>query len=292
MDPVTITAVGKAAASASEAVADTGKNLAVRLFGPLADHWGAELVERSKARSARKTQALLDRAAEKRPEGAGPVPPRVAYRAVEEAVLTDDELVVDYLSGVLAGSRSPTGRDDRGVVWTELIARMSALQLRCHFMIYRSFVEALHGTDVNLGVDRTKVRAVFNLEEFVPILLENDADMDLESAWNHVIWGLNRLDLIAFQAFGRVETLDISDSIPYKTVLIVEPTAAGVELYGWGAMGTSKLTLSNFGTDAIAVEPPTPVAPLEHVFFPGLAEVSDTPTQPAPSGSVVELPGL
>jgi hypothetical protein len=45
----------------------------------------------------------------------GVVHPRVIAFMTEEGSLCDDELMGDYLGGVLAGSRSPDRRDDRAI---------------------------------------------------------------------------------------------------------------------------------------------------------------------------------
>lgn len=60
---------------------------------------------------------------------------RVAFKALTEAALTDDELVADYLGGVVAASGPD---DDAGVPAVALIGRLSALQLRFHYVIYRA----------------------------------------------------------------------------------------------------------------------------------------------------------
>ena len=43
----------------------------------------------------------------------GAVSPRILKQAIEEAIYCDDELVTEYLGGILASSRVEGGRDDR-----------------------------------------------------------------------------------------------------------------------------------------------------------------------------------
>ncbi len=51
-----------------------------------------------------------------------------------EAAFTDDELSADYLGGVLAASGPD---DDSGVPIIAQIGRLSSLQLRMHYVMYR-----------------------------------------------------------------------------------------------------------------------------------------------------------
>ena len=92
----------------------------------LAEHWKA------KVRSPR----ALGKEVERRSQtGDVLVNERVAYRILSEAAFTDDDVVTNYLAGVLVGT-SPD-RDDGIPVLAE-IARLSAFQLRMHYVLYRA----------------------------------------------------------------------------------------------------------------------------------------------------------
>lgn len=84
-------------------------------------------------------------------ERPGVVPARVAMRVFDEGSYSDDDVVIEYLGGVLASSRTPQGRDDRGNTWTKLVAGLSTYELRYHYICYRLLREHLVGNvDVNL----------------------------------------------------------------------------------------------------------------------------------------------
>lgn len=129
VNPITSVAVG----AAGEAGKVAG-GLLSRWLGPLADEAGEGLarryrqrnVERSVARGAKKTDLT-------RP---GVVPLRVAAEVFEKAQWSEDEFVAEYLSGVLASARTDEDDNDAGVSWAALIGRMSADQLRLHYVLY------------------------------------------------------------------------------------------------------------------------------------------------------------
>ncbi len=60
---------------------------------------------------------------------------RTAWAVLDTAWKNDDSIVADYLGGVLASS----SKDDTGVPIAALIARLSSLDLRLHFAIYRTY---------------------------------------------------------------------------------------------------------------------------------------------------------
>jgi hypothetical protein len=122
-------------AAAGEA-AKAGNGVLSRLLGPTADEMGTQLrewylrknVERVAKRAEAKANTKVD----------GSIPPRVAAEVFEKAQWADDDFLAEYLSGVLATARTPDGDDDRGVSWTALVGRMSADQLRLHYILYRA----------------------------------------------------------------------------------------------------------------------------------------------------------
>jgi hypothetical protein len=110
------------------------------VFAPveaLAELWK----ERVLARLERTNQAV----ARKNPAAQALADERVAYRALLEAAFTDDDVVREYLAGVIAGS---TATDD-AVTALALIGQLSSLQLRLHYVIYRElwrYAQLLEGT--------------------------------------------------------------------------------------------------------------------------------------------------
>lgn len=185
-------------------------------------------------------QKLGDRADEK-----GAVAERAAIRIFQEAGNSDDEVIVDYLGGVLASSRTPGGRDDRGSVMTALISRLSTYQLRTHYVLYTIMRDESRGQDVNLyEVDERRRAAVFipyNVYEEALRLAEGESFGVLI---RHSLVGLESEDLIHMMLWGDRDHLN--DAVaPEEAVpgdgLVVSPTALGGDLFLWG-MGQGQRT--------------------------------------------------
>lgn len=122
--------------AAAGEVARAGGGVLSRLLGPTADEMGVQLhqwyTRKNVERVAKRAEAKTDT------EVNGSIPPRVAAEVFEKAQWADDEFVAEYLSGVLATARTPAGKDDGAVSWTALVGRLSADQLRLHYILYRA----------------------------------------------------------------------------------------------------------------------------------------------------------
>ncbi|MFT7712306.1 hypothetical protein ACMT9Y_15205 [Clavibacter tessellarius] len=144
VDPISAAAAGAVAhvvKGASDEGTKTAGNLVSRLLGPSADilgaNWADQLRERNMQRLLNKTEK---RAKKKEDSGKDPgiANPRVASQVFESAQYADGEVVAEYLSGVLASSRSATGEGDAGVAWSAIVSRLSSDQLAMHYVIYGS----------------------------------------------------------------------------------------------------------------------------------------------------------
>ena len=79
----------------------------------------------------------------------GGVPPRVAAAVMDQAEWADEDVVVEYLAGVLASSRTPDAKDDAGVSWVALIGRLSSLEIRMHYVLYAALRQKVEGAKVD-----------------------------------------------------------------------------------------------------------------------------------------------
>lgn len=97
--------------------------------------WSVErfLVDPLVDRAMPRVKKLFEVATRKLQGRAAEVDERTMMKAISEAAITDDPLVADYLGGVLA---SGNGSDD-AVAMIALVGRLSGLQLRLHYVIYR-----------------------------------------------------------------------------------------------------------------------------------------------------------
>lgn len=265
-DPVTGAVVlAKAMGSEQpEAVRAAGR-LLTRLLGPSVDEFGAALA-RSVAYRTRNFGKIASRAdAKSRGNRGGIVNTRAAFVMLEDGCLCDDELMAEYLGGVLAGARTPTGQDDRAVSWIKLISGLSALTIKAHYLLYREWAVRLHGrVDLNLGLAQVASRATLDVDlvEFEQ-RLSTDGSMYFGEATDHALLALLAASLLGPQAAcGPRE--QVAPGSPFEKVLRVEPSMRGCELYGW-AQGLSGVHGEQFTAKAEAFDTEPSIPRLEKV---------------------------
>lgn len=116
-----------------------------RLLGPTFELWGTDM--RAAIERKRNVQEVARKAMEKTNlEDDHAIPARVAADIFDKAQWADNEFVAEYLSGVLASSRTQDGKNDSGVPWTALVGRLSSDQLALHWLAYASFQRKFQGT--------------------------------------------------------------------------------------------------------------------------------------------------
>ena len=271
--PEPITAVAALAKVASSASPDAlAPGLLMRVFGPAADEIGKALARWTSYRVGNVKRITEKADAKSRILGRhGMVNPRVAHTLLEAGSFCDDELMAEYLGGVLAGCRTPDGRDDRAVVWSGLITRLSSFQVRAHFLLYREWVDRLAATELDLGQDRSLATMYVDLDEFRLALMQ-DAELDTEAVLLHTTTGLAANDLID-EAWIYGETskiLGAQQQCSFSNSLRVHPTITGVELFGW-AQGLPGLTVDEWTKRASIVDQDDTIPRLQHVGLPKIA---------------------
>jgi hypothetical protein len=263
-DPIIGTALAKAIGSAAGSESEkAATNLFMRVFGPSADEIG-EALRRYTAYKLRNVGKIVESAAAKsstEPVG-GMVNTRVAYVILEEGALCDDDLMANYLGGVLAGGRSRDGRDDRAVAWSRIITGLSSLQIRAHYLLYREWAVLLHGaTEKSMQtVNLSKHAMIVDQAEFRDLLVSGSS-VDSFTAMAHSIYGLASAGLLGshYGWSGRTIIDYITHRRPFPVTLQVEPTNTGLELYGW-AQGLPGITSFEFPelAQAFDTKPPIP----------------------------------
>lgn len=228
------------AAAQDDAFAQEGAkvaaNLAKRLFGPSADvlgsHWAQALEE--KLSNVRKVAELADRRL-CRTGHAGRISSRVGASVFDAAQFADDEMVAEYLSGVLASS-SDDDASDRGIPWSALIARLSSDALRLHYVLF-SIARQVQSTE------EVVYNRLFDDAVYVPMaVLFQSTGWDVRSFGRRTLEAtgvLVREALIYDQfTFGDADLFRqiYSDAnfIDADGGFVFAPTQAGVDLYFWG----------------------------------------------------------
>lgn len=287
MDPVTIGAAAKAVANTdkvAEAAAEESRWFFRKLFGPMAevmgDHWADRLRERNMRRLREKTEAR-QREAEAKGIDPGVANPRVAAQVFEAAQYSEQEVVAEYLSGVLNSSRDSTGRSDTGVAWSGLISRLSSDQLKLHYVIYASVRRSLSQSSVKDANKLHGERVLLPLSAVIEVV-----DFDTPVAMSDAINGLMREGLIADE-YGYGPTATVLEklhrpglSYAPSHALRVTLTVHGVRLFLWG-LGAGDLMNDAYLDPTIVLEP-VDAADMPSVVAPaGLIEDFETSTSTA-----------
>lgn len=262
MDPIVTGAVLKAgqfADKVGDSVAKEAGGVLARLFGPSADvigqHWADQLREHNLNRLLKKTERRAEKIAEKG-EDPGFANPRVASQVFESAQYADQEVVAEYLSGVLTSSRDATGKDDAGVAWSNVVARLSSDQLRLHYAIYASI------RPVVLADPPERTSELHARQIVMPTnLLYAACRFTSVESFNDAIDGLLREGLIGDgYRYGNStyvwEKLNPGKQIsfPHDHAATFHLSIHGIRLFLWGT-GAGRLSTNAYIDSAVTLEP-------------------------------------
>lgn len=142
MDPELIGALGQTAG---------GAYVAKQLLGPTLEMLGYRTRDLTDAMITNVTKVIRSASEKADLTDDGSVPPRALARVWDEAVWADDDVVVEYLGGVLASARTPSARDDRGAVWARKVGNLSVYAVRLHYLLYEAARQSLIGRQIRLG---------------------------------------------------------------------------------------------------------------------------------------------
>lgn len=199
MDPISMAGAARAATSVVREVNATG--LPARLFGKVLDSvgdalddefrdWNIQRITRKAARRARLEDPKIVNA-------------RVAYRILQDGSFCNDDVTQEYLAGLVAGSYSDDGGDDRASYYVDLVAKLPGAQVRLHHAIYSAFASAgPKPTDVT--ETDFKQRALFTPLEDAAVILQHSEEIKPRDAVEEALAGLEREGLIA--AFGVADS--------------------------------------------------------------------------------------
>ncbi len=243
--------------AASEA-AKVGGGVLSRLLGPTADEMGVQLHDWYKRKNVERVVMRAEAKARTGTDGA--IPPRVAADVFEKAQWADDDFVAEYLSGVLASARTPDGRDDSAISWTALVGRLSATQLRLHYVLY-SLLRALKPDSITGWVLTTRMRqrVVVTLTSVVEALGLDEVD---DASLFEAIHGLAREGLIEDVAHGPADSLREQGG-DFRGYLLESDdngllsfcgTPDGFSLYLWGT-GNGRQWIDAFWGPGLECEP-------------------------------------
>lgn len=248
----TIAGVGGAGAAVTY-----GVTLLNKVVGPSAKTLGVVLSEWSdyRLRNFLRIAEVADAIA---PDDTGEVHPRVAQRIVEEASWLDDDVMRQYVGGLLAASRTPSGKEERGAYYVNLLGGMTAMQVKLHHAIYSALRET--GTPARLatemGSPATRVWLP-GVATFAALEIGRD---DGGGALSEAVIALHRDGLISRDwELGSMEGWTAKLGYPVsQPLLYVAPTHSGVLLYLWSHGIRSSLMDDLFLASIRELDPPGP----------------------------------
>lgn len=212
-----------------------GRELILKLLGPTFGYLGQtgkSLVQRGIDNVARVLSHAVNRLGTRVNEP-GAVPPRVLRVLIEQAAFSEDALVAEYLGGVLAASRTENLADDAGISIAALLASMSAIQIRTHYLLYKVARDLHAGRQgINVGVAEGR-RA---LECFIPFsVIERALPLSRAGQFDHALFGLGRLDLLepVPWMYGDADAIRKHYAKAEDGGLVFTPSALGIELFLW-----------------------------------------------------------
>ena len=225
----------EAAALGAGVLAYASKDVVTKLLGPTAEYLGGELrdfVTRRQQIAGRIFQNAATKAAS-RLDQPGCVPPHVLKDVISDGTFQDNDFAVEYFGGVLASSRTEVDRDDSAATYSAMLARMSAYQIRAHYIFYSIFKLLYDGKDAQIsqGKFRARMRTYVSYKSFALGMEFTKAELEkFDVIISHVLYGLLKEDLIGerYQA-GNPATLSVPDV--EEGWIVLDPTVPGAELF-------------------------------------------------------------
>lgn len=207
-----------------------------KLLGPTAEYLGNGLKDFTKKR-AENIGNIFSKAAAKlgsKIDEPGEVPPKVLKAIIEGGSFVNDELSANYLGGILASSRTETGRDDRGARMANLVDSMSTYQVRTHYFIYATVKKLFseHGFSMNLS-DRERMRIYIPATSYAKAMDYSEKELSLfENLSVHAFFGLHNDGLIEsdFRIASKEHMAKIFPGAQ-ESGIICQPSALGCELF-------------------------------------------------------------
>lgn len=193
--------------------AQVSKDALGKMLGPTAEYIG-EGVRSWSERRTENVQRVFAVAHRRLGDGInrpGAVPPRVLKAVLDEAQVADDELVAEYLGGVLVSSRSEVGRDDRAASIARLVSGLSSYAIRTHYVLYGATHSHMRGTtdtveDWSTGKGEPQAATYIREEDYRAAMAFSEAELaKLDGIIPDTILSLHRNDLIDKWAIAKPE---------------------------------------------------------------------------------------
>jgi hypothetical protein len=212
-----------------------------KVLGPTAEYLGTGIQTFAKKRV--ENIASIFRRSAQRLEGATenegmPADPLMLRSILDYGSFINDELIQEYLAGLLISSRSDANRDNRSAIWARTVEQMSTYQIRTHYLFYSIIRKLYLGTNANIGLQAIREKHQTYLS--LPLYTENVLEGKEEELFNLVgivqdtVHGLERLGLIGTNfVFGSIQSVnEYSHSVKAELPgIVMQPSVFGAQLF-------------------------------------------------------------
>lgn len=222
-----------------------------KLLGPTAEYLGEGLRDLAKRRTeniGRILQNAYKKLGDKLDEP-GTVSPRVLKTVINEGSYCEDKIAIEYFGGVLASSRTPLLRDDRGSRIAKIVDGLSTYQIRSHYLMYETIRRLFTGTGLAIDmIDVPKMRIMLPLSDFTQAMEFSEQEVrKRKQLLEHILFGLAAESLIdpSNWLFGPKAEMAKVYSDAGDSGIVFMPSPLGVEVFLW-AFGEGNERVSYF----------------------------------------------
>lgn len=165
------------------------------------------------------------------------IDPLLIKSLIDYGSFCEDDLVQEYLAGLLTTSRIGLNNDNRAYSYSKLLETLSVYQIRSHYIIYTIFHKLFLDMNINLGImeNRAKLQTFIPFSQFLPfVLFTNEEKLIANSIIDHSLYGLIRNSLIEVSLIkGSKE--HIAQTAYGKPLvedgIVIQPSMLGIELF-------------------------------------------------------------
>ncbi|MDI3397195.1 hypothetical protein QLG12_03135 [Pseudomonas sp. V88_4] len=230
-DPISIIGGGAIAAY-------IGKDGLEKLLGPTASYLGDTLKEITKSRVEnigkifKKGESKLGEKARQK----GQIPPKLLNTILGDASFNEDDLSIEYFGGILASSKSETGRDDRGASIAKLLDSLSTYQIRAHYILYKAFIDHYKGpSEISASEVRSKIKLFMPMNTFISAMEFSTKELEnIDRMFSHTLFGLYQYGLLENFEYGGANHMKTFMPDIREDGIGFVPSVKGLELLAWG----------------------------------------------------------
>jgi hypothetical protein len=143
---------------------------------------------------------------------------------------------VEYFGGVLASSRANEENDDRGLRYSKMIEKMSAQELRLHFLVYSALRQSVpYHLANNIHLQRSKLEFFIPADSLLAKMYPSQIfDENCGTELSNAFYALFHDGLIEGRwRIGPKDSLVEWFKLAPSDGVIVQPSAPGVSLFLW-----------------------------------------------------------